>query len=81
MLNGAAASNPKVAQSSALDFEEQNFFMMGNDDESVDVASLSVEGNLLKTDSGFAGSKRPNGPRSGIFLGKSATSHPNQSKY
>ena len=52
---------------------------MGNDDESVDVASLSVKGNLLKTDSGFAKGKSASGPRSGTFLGKSATSHPNQS--
>ena len=66
---------PGVAQTSALDFEEQNFFTMGNDDS--DVASLSVGGNLLKTDSGFARGKSATGPRSGIFLGKSATSHPN----
>lgn len=54
---------------------------MGNDDEPADVASLSVEGNLFKIDSGFARGKSATGPRSGIFLGKSATSHPNQSKY
>lgn len=71
---------PGVAQTSALDFEEQNFFTMGNDDESVDVASLSVEGNLLKTDSGFARGKSAAGPRSSIFLGKSAMSHPNPAK-
>ena len=63
------ASKP-LAQTSALDFEEQNFFTIGNDDS--DVASLSVGGNLLKTDSGFAGGWGGNSA-----AGKSAMSHTN----
>ena len=67
-----APSKP-CAQISALDFEEQNFFTMGNDEGDSDgVASLSVRGNLTKTDSGFA-----TGWGEKSATGKSAMSHPN----
>ena len=65
---------PCAHLSSALDFEEQNPFMIGNpEDDSEQSSSLFTRSNLLKTDSGFRGWDADLDK-----TGKSALSHPNQ---
>ena len=54
-MNDKDVLNKSVAQISALDFEEQNPFFNGNDDDCSEAASLfanSRNNPLLQTDSG-----------------------------
>ena len=72
MVDEEEAPIKNCAQTSAIDFEDQNPFTMGNDDS--DAASLFVgDGSLLKTDSGFPDR---GGGEFRSSAGKSTMSHP-----